>query len=126
MELLQRRYGQDATNTGERKAVWTGLRKKCCCVRREGGKEEVGMAYLSLSPLLPGPAQPKPSPSTPVLKVRGKSMYLDMITLNISYHSWPGGAGDDVPPSPCCQAERTQASHVEANIIACGLTPDSR
>lgn len=57
MELLQRRYGQDATNTGERKAVWTGLRKKCCCVRREGGKEEVGMAYLSLSPLLPGPAQ---------------------------------------------------------------------
>ena len=53
-------------------------------------------------------------------------MYLEMITLNISYHSWPGGAGAGMLPLPRCQAEHTQASHVEANIIACGLTPDSR
>lgn len=37
MELLQRRYGQNATNTGEQKAVWTGLRKKSVAVA--GGRK---------------------------------------------------------------------------------------
>lgn len=37
MELLQRRYWQNATNTGEQKAVWTGLRKKSVAVA--GGRE---------------------------------------------------------------------------------------
>lgn len=44
MELLQRRYGQNATNTGEQKAVWTGLRKKSVAVAGGGkGRTEGGV-----------------------------------------------------------------------------------